>query len=204
LRCGSLLAVRYLAFLERSQPELVGRIARQKAMWPLLTYGARGWERDAARYLSKLNLGADLAFLKVRLRQPRGAGIDLPARAWAKAAVRTIEETRLRLLLFARLIDEFGPPEAFADFCLEAGWGFGESARWVDDVAKLGKFSLEELPLWKSAVRNIIRQQIPDFHTRSEWSTQRASAIARGRGTPGEIKNAILDDIVSALERLVP
>jgi hypothetical protein len=54
------------------------------------------------------------------------------------------------------------------------------------------------------AVRKLIREQMPDFQMRPEWSNQRNTAAASGRETPGEIKNAILDDITSALERLVP
>ena len=50
----------------------------------------------------------------------------------------------------------------------------------------------------------MIREQMSDFHARPEWSTQRNTAVVSGRKAPGEIKNAILDDITSALERLVP
>jgi hypothetical protein len=145
-----------------------------------------------------------MAFFKARFRQPRGAEINLPARTWAKAAVRTIEETRFRFLAFGSLMKGFGSAEALTDYCMETGWDFGQSADWVNDVTKLGIFSVESLPAWKRAIRKIIRQQMPDFHTRSEWATQRASAIARGRDTRGEVQNAILDDICSALERLAP
>ncbi len=50
----------------------------------------------------------------------------------------------------------------------------------------------------------MIREQKPDFHTSPEWENQRNTARHRGRDTRGEIQNAILDDIVSALRRIAP
>ncbi len=193
-----------LGLLEVAQPEMIGRIARVETTWPLLTDGKSGWERKAAQKIARLDLGADLAHLRTRFRQPRGAEINLPARTWAKAAVRTIEVTRWRFLTFGKLSKEFGSVEALSDFCFETGWEFGQSAGWEGEVMGLGRFSVETLPFWKRAIRKIIRQQMPDFQTRPEWATQRHSAIALGRSTPGEIQTAILDDIASALEGLAP
>jgi hypothetical protein len=45
---------------------------------------------------------------------------------------------------------------------------------------------------------------MPDFHTQPEWANQRRTAVANERDSVGEIQNAILDDIVSALARLAP
>lgn len=190
--------------LEKQRREMMERIARRETVWPVLTDGKPGWEKKAAVRLTQLNLGVDMTSYQTRFRQPRGAGVNLPARKWAKAAVRTIEDTRFRHLVFGGLLKGFDSAHGMADFMLGTGWNYGDTPDWVDDGCKLGAFTVQSLPAWKRAIRKMIRQAIPDFHERSEWATQRASAEARGRGTPGEIQNAVLDDICSALERLVP
>jgi hypothetical protein len=53
-------------------------------------------------------------------------------------------------------------------------------------------------------MRDMIRQQLPDFHTRPEWKNQRSTAAQGARNTVGEVQNAILDDIASALKRIAP
>ena len=50
----------------------------------------------------------------------------------------------------------------------------------------------------------LIREQVPDFHKAPVWESQRNTARRNCRDTRGEIQNAILDDIVSALRRLAP
>lgn len=190
--------------LEHHQRPMMERIARRETVWPILTDGKPGWERRAADHLAQLNLGADLDAYRARFRHPRGADVNLPARQWARAAARAIEDTRLRYLVFGALLKEFSTQEKLADFMLETGWSLGQAPAWVEDAAKVGAFSTASLPAWKRVIRKLIREQIPGFHERPEWSTQRASALARGRGTPGEVQNAILDDICSALEGLAP
>ena len=189
---------------EKQQPKMMERIARRQTVWPILTDGKPEWEKLAVERLTRLNLGADMTFYRTRFRQPRGAEVNLPARKWAKAAVRAIEDTRFRFLAFSGMLNGFESAGRMADFMLENGWNYGDTPAWVDGVCKLSAFSTESLPAWKRVIRKMIRQQMQNFQERPEWATQRASAIARERGTPGEIQNAILDDICSALERLAP
>jgi hypothetical protein len=75
---------------------------------------------------------------------------------------------------------------------------------WAPKTKELPDFSEETLGHWAPLVREMIRDQIPDFHLRSEWSNQRNSCKARRRDTKGEIQNAILDDIASALKTIAP
>jgi hypothetical protein len=193
-----------LGITEKRHPNLLKPIAKSQILWPVLATDEPGWEKEAVCRIAELRLGAELGKPKVRFRQARGADANLPARRWAKAAVRTIEETHFRCLAFGPILREFGSTEAMADFCVETHWTYGQNPRWLDDVVRLGKFSTETLPQWKRAVRKMIREQLPEFHAGEEWATQRNSAEARGRNTVGEIQNAILDDITSALERIVP
>lgn len=154
--------------------------------------------------IAELELGADLRGFKAEFRKARGVEAHLPARRWAKAAVRAIEETRFRILMFGNLLRGFGSAEALAEFCLKRGWEITPAPAWVSKAARLKEFSTASLREWKAVVRDLVREQMPDFHQRPEWAPQRNSAAARGRDTPGELQNAILDDICSALERIAP
>ncbi len=124
-----------------------------------------GWEKDALKHVTDLGLGADMQAYGVWFRQARGTDVNLPAWPGAKAAVRTIEATRLRLLSFGAVLKEFGSPQALADFCMDSGWEIGEQVKWVAEVVKLPAFAEESLPVWRSAIRKMIREQLPDFHT---------------------------------------
>ena len=193
-----------VAIAEKKHPQLMKAIARTKDMWPLLASGESGWEQEAARQVKELGLGDEAQAFKVRLRKARGADTHLPARQWAKAAVRTIEETQFRAATISLFTREFGSRASFLTFMRKARWELGELPKWASEAMKLKPFCVTSLPEWKQVARQLIREQIPDFHTRPEWETQRASAAARGRDTPGEIQNAILDDIGSALARIAP
>ena len=166
---------------EQKKPELFRRVARATQLWPVMARHEPGWEKEALQRVSALELGADLQIYEVRFRKARGTDTNLPARRWAKAAVRTIEATRLRLLGFGAVVREFGSHQALADFCMETGWQIGEQPEWMADVVKLPAFSKESLPSWKLAIRKMIREQMPDFHTRPEWNSQRNTAVANGR-----------------------
>ncbi|MDR3459989.1 MAG: hypothetical protein P4N60_21390 [Verrucomicrobiae bacterium] len=190
--------------VEKKKPELFCNIAKATQFWPVLAKDEPNWEKETAQRVKNLNLGAEARMFKTAFRNARGTEANLPARRWAKAAVRTIEETVLRILSYGAVIRDFESPGKLADFCIETGWQIGGQPAWVRDVIGLKKFSQGSLSAWKSVVRKMIREQMPDFHTRAEWSNQRNTAVASGRTTPGEIQNAILDDITSALGRLVP
>lgn len=196
-------ATHFVQALERLFPDVTAHLAKANATWPVIANDEAGWEKEAARRIAKLDLGADLRILRVRFRRARGTDANLPARIWAKAAVRTIEETKSRIMAVERLLRDFGSPGLFADFCMKTGWDVSPRTLWAD-LNNLGVFSRESFPQWKLVVRQVIRQQIPDFHTRPEWATQRRTAERNERNSVGQIQNAILDDIVSALERIAP
>jgi hypothetical protein len=193
-----------LLFTEKAKPELLRSVARGQPNWPVLASEEAGWEKRVVQRIADLQLGEELRWYKVRFRKARGVDANLPARRWAKAAVRAIEETRFRYLTYGTLLRNFGTTEALCDFCDASGWEFGRQPKWISEIVKLKPLKTESLPAWKSAIRSMIREQLSDFHTRPEWATQRNSAAARGRSTSGEIQNAILDDICSALERIAP
>ncbi len=204
LTTGIIHACLKLMLLEKAKPELTKLVAQDQTLWPLLTRGEPGWEKKAVRRVAKLNLGEGLGMWRTRFRNARGSDANLPARRWAKAAVRTIESTRMRYALFHELVKNTGSAENLAVLCEQGGWEFGERPAWVEGAAKLSTLSPETLPAWKAVIRRLIREEKPDFHAHDDWITQRNTAKASGRDTLGEIQNAILDDIMSALSRIVP
>lgn len=193
-----------LGYAVSAHPEVFRRLARLRTQWAVLADEELGWEKVACRHVTDLGLGADLRIFKVRFRQARGADLNLPARLWAKAAVRVVEETRWRTFMLAQLNRDFGSPRLLADFCIDSGWQISDKAKWADQIASLPPLSRSSLTEWKPVVRQLIREEVPDFQQRAEWINQRRTAEANGRDTVGELRNAILDDIVSALASLAP
>lgn len=198
------LAAVFLSSAGKAKPELFKSIARWKTHWPFLAKHEAGWEKSVLQHIAEFDLGAELQVVHVRFRSARGTDANLPARRWAKIAVRIAEETRWRCVLVGGLVRDYGSSDAFADFFVESGWEFGDEPDWVNSVMKLKQFSKESLVEWKPVVKAIIREQVPDFHELPEWETQRNTAASNGKTARGEVQNAILDDIVSALERLAP
>jgi hypothetical protein len=148
--------------------------------------------------LESLQLGSGLELLRTRFRQTRGADENYPARQWAKAAVRTVEETRWRYISFAEYSGEF------EQMMMEGKIDLAATPEWVTGALKLPPFSSVTARDWGKVIREMIREQASDFHTLPEWSGQRNTARQNCRDSRGEIQNAILDDIVSALRRLAP
>jgi hypothetical protein len=201
---AAILASRLLRYWETFQPELSRRVAKLKVEWPVLATSDTGWEKEAVRRIAELGVGDDLVRFKARFRAARGCDENLPARRWAKAAVRTIEETRFRLLRFELIARDFGSIEALTDFGMERGWHVCPGAKWARKICTIRRFTKASKGPWSSAIREMIREQIPDFHTRGEWQNQRNAAKESGRETKGLVQNRILDDICDALESIAP
>jgi len=200
----SSFALGLLAVATSNRPQEFKAVAAKYGHWPVLASTEAGWEKKAVSEIEELELGKDLTKLRSKFRQVRGADVALPGRRWAKAAVRVIDHTRWGLRFFLHIMNELGGPDEWAEFAVTRGWDIETYPGWVSAAMKLKPFSVATVDDWKVVVREIIREQVPDFHLRPEWATQRATAAANGRDTPGEIQNAILDDIVSALKRLAP
>ena len=191
-------AVQSLMIAKLTHPEAVRAISRWKTLWPVLVSSTSPWEKSAAKQLKGLELGRDMEFFHVRFELPRGANENYPARQWARLAVRTIEETRWRFLTYRQYQDEF------QQLVFGGKAGLAEIPSWAGKTCGLDLLSKETASAWARVMRDMIRQQIPDFHTRPEWGNQRRTAAQGARNTVGEVQNAILDDITSALKRIAP
>lgn len=187
-----------LMVVERTHPEAVRKVARSSMLWPFLASAKTGWKSDMVERIEKLELGKHLEVLHTRFQSARGADENYPARQWAKAAVRTIEETRLRHLLLREVRSEI------EEIVFGGTVSFAQSPEWAAQACSLPMLSKAASREWGAIVRTMIREQLPEFHTRPEWKIQRNTGRLSGRNTRGELQNAILDDIVSALRRIAP
>ena len=86
----------------------------------------------------------------------------------------------------------------------DRGMELGEFPQWVEDAFQLPAFCTGTAKDWGKVIREMIREQVAEFHTLPEWETQRNTARQGGRDGRGEIQNAILDDIMSALKGIAP
>ena len=197
-------AAHFLYLVEMNHVQIFQEIARNKNHWPILATDVPGWEKKALSRITDLRLGANTQLFRVQLRKARGHDENLPARMWAKMAVTTIEQTRLRFLLYGKILGDFGSAESLADFCLQNSWSISEHPTWAAEACKLRAFSKDSHREWAMVIREIIREQVPDFHTHDDWKNQRNTAKASGRETRGVVQNRILNDISDALERLAP
>jgi hypothetical protein len=197
-------AALFLMLATRTHPEIMINVAAKTTLWPVIGREEAGWEKFAAGQISELGLGKGAPKFKSPLRKVRGSDVHLPARRWARAAVRTIDETRWKVPFFFHMVDKLGGSGEWATFSIHHGWDLAAYPSWVSSATKLEPLSEKTFDGWKVVVREIIREQVTDFHLLPEWATQRLTAEANARATPGEIQNAILDDIISALKRLVP
>lgn len=201
---SAVLATSLLNDLARNHPDLFSSIAGTKGIWPVLAREEPGWEKAARDQIAKLELGKRLAVFKTRFKPVRGSDVNLPARRWARSAVQTIDEARWRMPWFVLLVKDLGGADEWAEFAVRKNWEIAPRPEWVSQAVQLERFSRQSFDAWKGVVRQLIRESVPNFHLLPEWATQRMTSEANGRATAGEIQNAILDDIVSALKRLAP
>jgi hypothetical protein len=93
-------AIQTLLSVKRTRPETVQKVARRSISWPLLAIIEPDWEDEAVKRIMRLEFGKDLEVFYTPFRAARGTDENYPARKWAKAAVRVLEETRWRYLTF--------------------------------------------------------------------------------------------------------
>jgi hypothetical protein len=93
---------------------------------------------------------------------------------------------------------------------LEQGtWKRGVEPAWVSKAKDLPDFlqTPNVRKQWADVIREMIRQELPDFHTRPEWENQRRSCKASNKlagksPSKGDFQNAIFDDIIPALKTI--
>ena len=146
---------------EKKKPELFRRAARSKQFWPVMANNESDWQKEALQRVSALELGADLQKFRVCFRKARGTDANLPARLWAKAAVRTIRRNTTPHPKFSIDNTGFWITSVIGEFL--HGNRAGKSASNLNGCMRFQdsrSFHVNLLPGWKLAVRKIIREQM--------------------------------------------
>jgi hypothetical protein len=187
-----------IAALEKQQPQVMREIASKLNLWPIFKGTHTCSEKETLARLEELGLGQGIRHLDTPFRKARGCDESLAARRWAKEAVRCINFTRLYQRQLVSHKDS-------VDKKLGQGtWKRGDEPAWVSETKDLPDYSNQSRPKWADVIRKMIREELPEFHLRTEWANQRNSCKARNRDSKGEIQNTVLDDIISALKTITP
>ena len=189
-----------IAALEKMQPKIMSEIARHLNVWPVVANTQPALTAATLTRLNELGVAKDIGHIDSHFRKAAGCDDNYPARRWAKTAVSCINETRFfqqQLILREEIV---------VTTMKNGRWQRGEEPEWVSHTKDLPNFSQGPIAQkkWAELIRQMIRQQLPDFELRDDWSRQRNSCKQSGRNKRGEIQNAILDDIISALKTIAP
>ncbi|MDB6032059.1 MAG: hypothetical protein JWM16_2397 [Verrucomicrobiales bacterium] len=184
-----------------AKPELAQSLAKWSTTWPLLISKEAHTSETLQKHLAGLQLGSGLVRLAPEFRRARGADENYPSRMWAKNAVQAIYRTRHRFLMFGDITLDM---ETVTDLLERGGYDIERSPAWVRRISSLDVFSKGELKAWTEIIRDLIREECPDFHLHPHWQNVRRTCSLQGRNTKGEIQNAVLDDIINALRTLAP
>lgn len=189
-----------VAALVGRRPQIMREIARKQNLWPVVGSTKPRWETEVLEQLTGLGLGEDIQQIDLRFRKTTGVDVNFASRQWAKAAVECVNATRI---LQRRLASR---QKRDRDSLRQGCWRCAEAPPWALKAKDLPDFSRDKevLRQWAEVIRELIREQIPDFQLRPEWKNRVRSCEARGRGSKGEVQNAILDNIVSALRTVAP
>ena len=191
--------------LVADKPEMMSKIASTMSSWPIEAAVDDNWSVIVER-LKKLKLGQDESVHRVspQFYPAQGDDAQLPARWWAKQAVRCLTHTKDT----QKRLSKFPAERLLRKRCRIApvpvpAWAM--KARTLPDFSSDPKV----LSQWASLIREMIREQVPDFHNREEWARYRANSRTHSKKlgaspTKGAIQNAIIDDIVAALKTIAP
>jgi hypothetical protein len=189
--------------LVADKPEMMREVASKLYAWPIEASLDDDWS-VIVDSLKKLKLGQDE--LVQRMAPPfypaQGDGNQLPARRWAKQAVQCLAQTKEIQRRLANI-----PSARLAQLHCK----IIPKPAWVGKAARLPDFSADKEAFrhWASLIREMIREQMPDFHNQSEWASYQTNSRTHAkklgaRPTKGAIQNDILDDIVAALKTIAP
>lgn len=187
-----------LHMVSKIHPETVRGISRKQWGMPVIATGDTAWIARARTDLKRLELGQDPSPLRSRFRETTGEDRNHTARGWAKEAVRTLEDTYWRILVFSH----FSSP---LSALVESGRiEFQTDPEWFHRFPPYQPFSKGTVKQWSDLVRSLIRESVPDLHLRREWKDIRRSLKSRELGTEGRVRNEILTRITRTLKTFAP
>jgi len=187
----------------RSAPELFRNHIEFMDRVPVIATLRPGWVRRAEESVRCLNLGSKR--VSSRLKGSAYKTEHNPCRAWAGWALDVLEQNRLTIAYWQE-IPAYLQAGNRPDLELEL------PPQWVIKSWELPALSKQTLSEWSLLVREMIRDQVPEFHDLPEFKTeiQRIKArtrhrddVAAGKPLTGTLQTALLDKIVNAMRSIV-
>lgn len=192
-----------LQIMYSTKPDLFREKVQFMRCLPVLADLEPGWVKSASKHMQSLRLGEMLS--PSHLKPSAYKTERNICRAWARRAIEVLEQNR------------FGPAywQSIPPY-LEAGkrpdLKLKIPPEWVTKVWALPLLSSQTVKQWCALSREMIREQMPDFHGRDEFKTEMARIKARtrhrddvkaGRTLTGTLQNALLDKIADAMRSIV-
>lgn len=192
-------ASQWVKSLESSNPEMMSALARQRAIWPVIGSYDSSWDKGITKRLLALGLGQGRQDVLPNFREAQGDEEKLPARRWAREAIRCVIITRAMQKKLPQIKEQEAENIRQGKLLIET------APAWAFRTKQLPDYSARNLPVWRTFIREVIRQQIPDFHLRPEWKACRENCkTANHKPSKSDIQNAILDDVAAALKTITP
>lgn len=164
--------------------------------WPVLASSRADWPAQGRAVLEKIGfdggpyreLNPEIAFDE-----------DLPCRRWARAVYDVLCENRDRGPRW-KLISN-----GMKSFLPEFKFTLDPVPAWAESAAALPLFARSTAKEWARLGREMIREEVPDFHDRPEFADFRrhqSNLDRNGKPSRGRLQNDILEKIGSSLASL--
>lgn len=187
----------------RKAPELFADYLKFTDRLPVIATLYPGWVARAKESMKTVHLGTHR--ISSRLKRSAYKTNKYPCRAWAAWALEVLELNRANAVIWSEIF-------SFLQAGNRTDLNLMLPPTWAMKSWELQELSKQSLPEWALLAREMIRKQVPNFHTLPEFRTeiQRIKARARHRddvagGKPltGTLQTALLDKIINAMRSIV-
>ncbi len=187
----------------RRKPELFQSHAAFSDRLPVIASLRPGWVARAKNCMQSVRLGASR--INSHLKRSAYKTANHPCRAWAAWALEVLELNRANAAMWVDILPYLlaGNRPDLKPLLPPA---------WVPKSCGLPELSKQTLPQWLPLAREMIRDQVPEFHDLPEFSGEmrRIKArsnlrddIAKGKPLTGTLQTALLDKIANAMRSIV-
>lgn len=190
----------FLQMLYGRNPKLFAGVAKKMAHLPVLACIAPGWKTAAVQNMDKLGLGTEIA--RGHFKETAYRDDFHPCRKWARLAVESLESNKVALGMHAEV-------SRYLVSTQQTSVVLRPLPTWVCHCADLPPYSKASAPQWGRLAREMIREQVPEFHEHHDFRELVSNAKTRMRHEPGAasrrvgtLQNAILDRISETIESI--
>lgn len=190
----------FLQILYGGKPELFAGVAKKMAHIPVLACIAPGWKTAAVQNMEKLGLGTEIA--RGHFKETAYRDDFHPCRKWARLAVESLESNKVALGMHAEVC-------RYLESTQQSSVVLGPLPSWVYNCVDLPPYSKASARQWGRLAREMIREQVPEFHEHQDFRDLVSNAKTRMRHEPGAasrrvgtLQNAILDRIAETIESI--